>query len=79
VVILGDGCTAADVVTFRRNVDRHLNVLWSSGSHKSYRSHFNVYRVEILSKISGADYDPEPLFGTYGHLGLHRAQRAGSH
>ncbi|NUW34601.1 peptidase [Nonomuraea sp. SMC257] len=60
LVILGDGYTTGDMATFRQNVDRHLNVLWSIEPYKSYRSYFNVYRVEIPSKDSGVSCDPGP-------------------
>lgn len=58
LVFLGDGYTAADMAAFRQNVDKHLNVLWSIEPYKSYRSYFNVYRVEIPSKDSGVSCDP---------------------
>lgn len=59
LVILGDGYTAKDMPAFRQNVDRHLNVLWSIEPYKSYRSYFNVYRVEIPSEVSGVSCDPD--------------------
>jgi hypothetical protein len=58
LVVLGDGYTAADLPTFRRDLDKHLNVLWSIEPFKSYRSYINVYAVEIESTESGVDCDP---------------------
>lgn len=58
LVVLGDGYTAADLPAFRRDLDKHLNVLWSIEPFKSYRSYVNVYAVEIESAQSGVDCDP---------------------
>ncbi|GLW67487.1 peptidase [Actinomadura rubrobrunea] len=59
LVVLGDGYTEADMPTFRADVDKHLNVLWSIEPFKSYRSYVNVYRVEIASGESGVSCDPD--------------------
>ncbi|MET7750478.1 M64 family metallopeptidase [Micromonospora sp. NPDC005367] len=58
LVMLGDGYTEADMPTFRANVEKHLNTLWTIEPFKSYRSYFNVYAVEIVSAESGVDCDP---------------------
>lgn len=59
LVILGDGYTAAEMPTFRSQVDKHLNVLWSIEPFRSYRSYFNVYVVETPSADSGISCDPD--------------------
>ncbi|MEU6037229.1 M64 family metallopeptidase [Actinomadura sp. NPDC047616] len=59
LIVLGDGYTEADMATFRADVDKHLNVLWSIEPFKSYRSYVNVYRVEIPSGESGVSCDPD--------------------
>lgn len=59
LVILGDGYTTADMPSYRQNVDKHLNVLWSIEPYKSYREYINVYRVEIPSGVSGVSCDPD--------------------
>jgi hypothetical protein len=63
MVILGDGYTAAELPTFRSDVDRHLNILWSIEPFRSYRSYFNVYMVEVPSRDSGVTCDPDDARG----------------
>ena len=58
LVILGDGYTAEEMPTFRRHVDKHLNILWSLEPFRSYRNYINVYAVEIVSGESGITCDP---------------------
>jgi hypothetical protein len=58
IVVVGDGYTAAELPRFREHVDKHLNVLWTIEPFKSYRSYVNVYAVEIPSRESGVDCDP---------------------
>src|SRR5690606_22742466 len=59
LVILGDGYTAAEMQTFRDDVDRNQNVQWATEPFRSYRNYFNVYRVEIESPVSGISCDPD--------------------
>ena len=59
LVILGDGYTAADMPTFRADVDKHVNVLFTFEPFKSYRNYMNVYSVEIPSADSGVSCDPD--------------------
>ncbi|MFB9517755.1 M64 family metallopeptidase [Streptomyces purpureus] len=58
LVILGDGYTAEEQDAFRADVDKHLNVLWSTEPFASYRSYINVWAVETPSPQSGVDCDP---------------------
>ncbi|MGW2559350.1 M64 family metallopeptidase [Streptomyces sp. NPDC001514] len=58
LVVLGDGYTAAGMDEFRSDVDKHLNVLWSTEPFASYRSYINVWAVEVPSPESGVDCDP---------------------
>ncbi|MGW7051420.1 M64 family metallopeptidase [Streptomyces sp. NPDC054887] len=58
LVVLGDGYTADDMADFRADVDKHLNVLWSTEPFASYRSYINVWAVEVPSPESGVDCDP---------------------
>ncbi|GAA1510844.1 M64 family metallopeptidase [Streptomyces albidochromogenes] len=58
LVVLGDGYTAGDMAAFRADVDKHLNVLWSTEPFASYRSYINVWAVEVPSAESGVDCDP---------------------
>jgi len=58
LVVLADGYTAADMPEFRRNLDKHLNIMWSLEPFRSYRNYFNVYAVESVSQDSGLTCDP---------------------
>ncbi|WP_138898336.1 M64 family metallopeptidase [Streptomyces chryseus] len=58
LVVLGDGYTAGDMAAFRADVDKHLNVLWSTEPFASYRSYINVWAVQVPSAESGVDCDP---------------------
>jgi hypothetical protein len=58
LVVLADGYTAADMPEFRRNLDKHLNIMWSLEPFRSYRNYFNVYAVESVSPDSGLTCDP---------------------
>ena len=53
LVILGDGYTAAEQAKFHADVERNLNVQWSIEPFRSYRHHFYVYRLDIVSQDSG--------------------------
>lgn len=59
LVILGDGYTAGEMDTFRADVDRNQNVMWSVEPFRSYRDYFNVYALEIVSGVSGISCDPD--------------------
>lgn len=71
MVILGDGYTAAELPKFHRDVERHLNILWSIEPFRSYRSYFNVYAVEVASEESGITCDPDRPAQRRTALGLH--------
>jgi len=58
LVVLSDGYTAAELGTFREQLDKHLNILWSIEPFRSYRNYINVYAVEIVSGESGITCDP---------------------
>jgi hypothetical protein len=72
LVVMSDGYTAADMPTYRAQVDKHLNVLWSIEPFRSYRNYINVFSVEIPSPESGITCDPE-----VGIRPCRRATRAG--
>ncbi|WP_327327205.1 M64 family metallo-endopeptidase [Streptomyces sp. NBC_01210] len=58
IIVLGDGYTADEMPAFRADVEKHLNVLWSTEPFASYRSYVNVWAVEVPSAESGVDCDP---------------------
>src|SRR3954453_4848204 len=73
LVILGDGYQASEMQKFRDQVDKHLNIQWSIEPYKSYRSYFNVYRIEVVSAVSGITCDPDDgnvVRNTPLHLGF---------
>ncbi|MGW6389200.1 M64 family metallopeptidase [Streptomyces sp. NPDC055103] len=58
LVFMGDGYTAAEMPSFRADLERHLNTLWSIEPFASYRSYVNVWAIEAPSAESGVDCDP---------------------
>lgn len=58
LVVMADGYTAADMPQFRRDLDKHLNILWAYEPFRSYRNYFNIYAVEAVSQDSGLTCDP---------------------
>src|SRR5262245_5615342 len=59
LLIMGDGYQAGEMQKFRDQVDKHLNIQWSIEPYKSYRDYFNVYRIEVVSGVSGISCDPD--------------------
>src|SRR5262245_35515982 len=59
LVIMGDGYQFGEMDKFRADVDRNLNVMWSIEPFRSYRHYFNIYRLEIVSGVSGISCDPD--------------------
>ena len=59
LLIMGDGYQAGEMQKFRDQVDKHLNIQWSIEPYKSYRDYFNVYRIEVVSGVSGITCDPD--------------------
>ena len=59
LVVLCDGYQADEMQKCRDDVDRNQNIQWAIEPFRSYRSYFNVYRVEIVSQDSGVRCDPD--------------------
>lgn len=59
IVIMGDGFTAANLATgtFSNKTTSFLNALLGTSPWNSYSALVNVYRVDIVSNESGADYE----------------------
>lgn len=57
LVIMGDGYTADEQQKFYDEVEVHLETMWSIEPFKSYRNHFNVYAIGIVSGESGISCD----------------------
>ena len=54
-VILGDGYTEGQMADYRRDVKGLVNGLFSKEPFATYLPYFNVHRVDVVSKQSGAD------------------------
>ncbi|MEU6476724.1 M64 family metallopeptidase [Streptomyces sp. NPDC047017] len=58
LVFVGDGYTAAQLDTYRRDVRSKVAELFAVEPYKSYRSLFNIWQVDVVSRESGVDDDP---------------------
>ncbi len=58
IVFVGDGYTEAELPLFRAQVDAQVQALFQIEPFKSYRSHINIHRVDVISNESGVDHDP---------------------
>jgi hypothetical protein len=62
LVVLGDGYTAAEMDKFAADVETFVLAVFSVEPFKEYASYFNVLRVDVVSRESGAD---KPASGLY--------------
>lgn len=53
IAILGDGYSAEDMPLFEQDVDRFIESFFSFEPMKTYRQHFNIHRVNVISNQSG--------------------------
>ncbi len=58
LVYVGDGYRASDLGAYADHVQYGLTSLLSQEPFSSYRTFFNAYRVDVVSKESGVDNDP---------------------
>ena len=79
VVFLGDGYAAADQALFAENVIDNWELLAVREPFSTYRTSFNIWRVDIVSRVSGVSGDPTadvlrdtPLGTTFWCDGLER-------
>lgn len=80
LVILGDGYRASEMAKFAADVSVAVEGLFAQEPFATYKTFFNVHRVEVASKESGADHqeDTPPVlrdtaFGaSYGCGGIER-------
>ena len=58
LVILGDGYTRANINNgkFRRDVGTFINQFFSEQPYQEYQRFFNVHRINVISRQSGADH-----------------------
>jgi hypothetical protein len=79
IVFLGDGYAEADQAVFAQNVADNWALVSAREPFSSYRTSFNVWRVDIVSPVSGVSGDPTqdvqrdtPLSATYWCGGVER-------
>jgi len=58
LVFVGDGYTVDELDLFHQQVDNFVSTLFQVEPFKSYKSHFNIHRVDVISNESGVDHDP---------------------
>ncbi len=58
LVFVGDGYTASDLDDYAAHVANGVADLFSQQPFQTYRSYFNVHRVDVISAESGVDHDP---------------------
>ncbi|MCS0636946.1 M64 family metallopeptidase [Streptomyces sp. LP05-1] len=58
LVFVGDGYTSAQLDSYRGHVRSKVNELFAVEPFKSYRSLFNIWQVNVVSRESGVDDDP---------------------
>lgn len=62
IVILGDGYTKSEMGKFRADAKRLNDALFSTEPFKSRKNDFNVWTVEVESKVSGIDVPDKDLW-----------------
>ena len=62
VAILGDGYTTGEMAKYAADVNALVGQLFNEEPFRTYRSVFNVHRVEVVSAESGADKPVEGVF-----------------
>jgi hypothetical protein len=67
LVVLGDGYTAAEMDKFAADVETFVLAVFNVEPFKEYSRYFNVLRVDVVSKESGAD---KPASGIYKDTAL---------
>ncbi|MFG3099153.1 M64 family metallopeptidase [Streptomyces sp. NPDC048182] len=60
LVFVGDGYTSAQLDTYRSHVRSKVAELFAVEPFKSYRTMFNIWQVNVVSRESGVDDDPTP-------------------
>jgi hypothetical protein len=79
IAIMGDGYTAALMDRYRSDVERFVRLWFEQEPYKEYHRYFNVHRIDLVSKQSGADHPERSRFidtalnARYGCEGTQRA------
>jgi hypothetical protein len=56
LVILADGYTATEFAKFKLDANSFVNALFNKSPYKQYKSYFNVFGINVISKESGASH-----------------------
>ena len=56
IVFLGDGYTSSQLGQYATNVETAVAGIFAEEPFTSYRSYFNVHRIDVVSNESGADH-----------------------
>jgi hypothetical protein len=81
IVFIGDGFTEQDQATFNRKVDEAVAALRSRIPYSEFMTSFNIWRVNVLSTVSGVSRPDEgiikstPLQCRYGNSAAGEATR----
>lgn len=74
LAILGDGYTAEEMGKYAADVERFIADVFKQEPFKEYEKYFNVYRVDVISRESGADH---PSRGIYKDTALDATYESG--
>lgn len=58
IVLVGDGYTTNDLPTYEAHANTFANSFFNEVPYTTYKSLFNVHRVDVISVDSGVDNDP---------------------
>jgi hypothetical protein len=55
-VLVGDGYTKADLAKWQADAQKVIDGFFKQAPYSSYKSYFNIYRIDAFSKESGVDH-----------------------
>lgn len=59
IVLVGDGYTSGEISSYINHANNLVNGFFNEGVLNTYKSYFNVHRVDVISNQSGVDNDPQ--------------------
>ena len=62
IVVLGDGYTRGEIDKYADNVEGLLTKLFAEPPFADYAAYFNVRRIDVVSRESGADHPSQQIF-----------------
>jgi IgA Peptidase M64 len=71
LVFMGDGYTEDELDSYRERVDKCVEWIFAVEPFTSYRSKFNIHRIDVVSNESGVDNDPTRGVDRDTALGMH--------